>query len=428
MRGGLGQSRAAALLLAAVLAGGVPSGPARAQDGLGVVQPGGGLRPFARPLHWRNLGPDDRIPIHERPLPRRPGLVALSPVPDQRRGLTPSVGAALVYENSSQPGADPEVFPVLSLGLSYKRDWQRLQLAADYTVEVSLEEGSLSPIDTHGGALSLGYTLSERDALSFSASHSTSGVTEAAPVQGAVAQASRIDISNALLGYTRQVTPRTGYALSLGGLRQATDQPGAPDVLSAEIGAEAWHFLSETRRIDGELRLAHVDFEGPSDNRVFARLRYTADLGPRLAASGHATLLHTGEGSGRAYGGVGGHISTSWKNALFTLEMDRDLLTVPGIGGLVLTDRVGAQVEARFDRGLLGRFTVEQQFLETLRTGDKTQVTAFEGELTYAMSRQLWLWGRVRLSHESSTGSSRDDAQISVGVTRNLRDLRLRRQ
>lgn len=405
----------------------VPQGAARAQDGVGVVQPGGGLRPFARPLHWRNLGPDDRIPIHERPLPRRPGLVVVSPVPDTRRGLTPSVGAALVYESSSQAGVDPEVFPVLSFGLNYKQAWRRVQLEADYTVEVSLEEGSLSPIDTHGGFLTLGYALSPRDALSFSASHSTSGVTESAPVQGAVAQASRIDVSSALLGYTRQVTPRTGYALSFGGLRQATDQPGAPDILSAELGAEAWHFLSETRRIDGELRVAHLDFEGPSDNRVFARLRYTADLGPRLAASGHVTLLHTGEGSGRAYGGVGGHVSTSLKNALFTLEMDRDLLTVPGIGGLVLSDRIGAAVEARFDRGLLGRLTADQQFLETLRTGDKTQVTAIEGQLSYAMSRRFWLWGRVRLSHESGAASRRSDAQVSVGVTRNLRDLLPRR-
>lgn len=408
--------------LSAVLLWPLAAAPLRAQDPGSVLGPKNSVRPFAEPEYWENSVPPDRLPIRERRLTNRLGFAGFAPPPTQREGLTPSLGFAVVQRDSSQtpPGADS--FAALNFGLAYAKSTSRWQLQADYSIEATGAEGASGGIDSHGGSLNFGYDISTRDRLSLAVFHSSTIDLQSATLQGALAQATEIETSSFLGSYGHRFSTRTAGELTFSLQRQTTDQPGAPDVTGQGLTGQLWHFLGPTARIDGSLRFERFDFGSSSETLQEAQLGYTADLGQRLAAGAHVNLLRTSADGGDSFAGLGGQIVRTWDAARLQLDLDRDILTVPGLGDPVLSDQLQATLDLRLQPGLFGTVIAERQRVEILSAGRETShVTAIEGQLSYALNTQLWLWGSMRFSEERGGGTTREDTTFSIGVTRNLR-------
>lgn len=415
--------RAAYAALAALVVAGFVTGsaPVRAQEGPGIVTPGGSLRPFARPLTWLDSGPPDRLPIRERPLRPRPGFAGAAPPPDTRDGLTPSLSFAGVHRRSD-PGDPPvESFAALGFGAEYRRTERRWQIQADYYGEITSAEGSGPGIGSHGGFASLSHDLGPRDRTFVALFHSSTEDLQGAAAEQLAGGVTRLDSTNLLASYTHARDRRSGVELGFSALRQRTEgaSNGAADTLS--LSARGWYFPTSTGRIDGRLSLDRFDLDGGVEHLVAGRLGYRADLGPRMAASAHADLMQTSADDGRLLAGLGGNFEMSWQNARFGLDLERNVTAVPGLSQLVLSDEAAARLQLRMGRGLLADLSAERQRLEILGSGGApTLVSAVEGQLSYAVNRKLWLWGRLRASREISGDTTRDDARLTLGLSKTL--------
>ena len=423
----MGRSRAYGSLLG-VFCGLAMATLSAAQDGPGLAMPGG-LRPFADPLYWLNAGPPDRLPLHERPMGQRSPWAGAVPPRDRREGLVPSLGFALVHRRDSQAAQADDTFTALSFGADYRRTTALWQVQADYGVEITSAAAAGDGIDSHGGFLSLAYQPDRRNRLGLVVTHSSvedlSGGDAVQRLAGATA--SRIRSTGLQASWTHDVDRRHGLQLGVSALRQATDAPGDPRARTFEASLQGWYFVSPTGRLDLRARVAQVDLSlpAPADDAdagfLALRMGYTADLGPRLAASGHVDLLATGSDGGRQFLGLGGSVEQSWRIARLSFGLERDLAAAPGLSSLVLTDAASARLQVRLQRGLLADLRLEQQRLEPLADGAVvTHVLALEGQISRAMGRDFHAWSRLRASRETAGGTYRDEMQVIFGLSRNL--------
>lgn len=415
-----------ALLVAACLAV-VPLHAALSQAGPGVVY-ADGLRPFSEPLFWLNEGPGDRLPLIERPLGNRIGLAGAVPPRDKREGLIPSVSLAGVYRQDDQTDPKSESFPALAFGLDYIRIGPGWQVQADYGIAANDAKASGNGIDSHGGFLSFAYEPDPANRLTFFLDNvSTEDIQEATEIQALSVGATRFDSTSFLGTWTRAFDRTTGIELGAFAQRQATEAVGTSETHAIGANIGGWAFVSPTGRFDADLRVTRFELQPQNINsdidRTLAvlRLGYTADLGPRMAANGHVSVLATSGDGGERFAGIGGEIERSWRFAKLGFGVERDIIAVPGLADLVMIDQATARIQMRLGRGVLANVALEQQRLKPLDAGSSTtQVTALEGQMSWALRNGFWAWGRLRVRRESSDGADRDDAQIILGVSRNL--------
>lgn len=401
------------------VASGLP-GLIAAQEGPDLALPGGGTRPFADPVFWLNSGPSDRLPITERALVRRPGFAGAAPPRARRDGLTPSLSFAGVSLTSDQDTQPDESFAALGVGIEYAQTERRWQLLTDYYAEFTNREASDDALGTHGGFVSFSYDLSPRDRVGAALFRTSTENLEDATAERLAGDVTRSDSTDLVLSYRRLFDPRSGVVLSFADSLQETDGIGGGDLSIRSLSARGWYFLHPARRIDATLRFRSYDLDGAREESVDAQIGLTADLGNNMAASLYFDLLATSADGGQQFATLGGTFSAGWTNARLDIGVVRDVTAVPGLDQLLLSDEATARLRWRLDHGLLADITAEQQTLETIGGGAPTRVVALEGQLSYAVSRDLWLWGRLRTSRESVDDLSKEDTNVTIGLSRRL--------
>lgn len=399
----------------------VSAGAAVAQTGPPIAY-GPGTRTFAEPLYWLNEGRADRVPIRERRLEPRLGFAGLATPPTKRQGLTPFAAGSLSYRATREQATITEAFAALGLGVSYRYSNRRQQVQADYYAEFTGADGSGNSLDNHGGALSLSFSPSERDRLSFNASYSSTTDLQSAPLPGAIAGATRFNTASLAFTYGSDRTRRTGYELGLSTLLQSADQGASSEANVHSVSGRFWHFLTPVARVESRFNLSELDLGANSFSLQTVDVAYTADLGPRLSATGSFGLMHTDADRGRTFARLGGNVIATARNSRVELALEREMIAVPGLGVPVLSDRLGVSWDHRIDHGWLGSVTLEGRRLEELNTqGNVTRAVSLDGQVSYAISNRLWAWGRISLSSEDRAGSTSDDTRFSIGFSRNLR-------
>ncbi len=411
-----------ALALGAALLAGV----AEAQTDFSVRSPGG-TRPFAQPLYWLTMKPDDRLPIRERLLVPQVGLTGKAPPPSRRTGLSPWVSGGMEFNNGDASGD-----PVLTFapGVSFRHVGRRLSFSGGYALEAAMHarRSDLNRlVQGHGGFATLTYALGPRTQLSLFDILSDSRDTRDAPLQGAVVGATRL-VSNTLVAGLRHAPGRRSLVdLSYHDSLFLIAAPGAADLRETGLTASYHHALSETASLSALASLTRFDFAGaPGAARLLAEAGYTRDLGARLALSFGLGVVHGG--------GVHGARSTDHTRlryrgevvhtnrfARYRLGAEGDIIAVPGLSHLARSDEISGSALLRLAPGLVLDVSMGLQRIGVLDPGaTEVSVVSASGTLSYALNRDLWLWTQLELSRERSGGTTRDDNRLVIGVSRSL--------
>ena len=400
----------------------VSAGISFAQSDPGFRNGSGTVRPFAEPLYWLNSGSADRLPIRERPLTPVLGFAGLRPPQDTRQGWMPFGGFSLNHRSTSEESTNSETFAAIGAGLSYRHVGRRRQIDGNYFAEFTGADGAGGGLQNHGGALSYNYALSNRDNLSIFASYIRTTDLQTAPVQGSLSDATRFDTTSLVLSYGHAQSDRTSFETTFSGLLQSTDEASVNDARTYALSARVLHFVNPRNRLEAEVGLNAFDLGNNTYNMVHLDIGNTVDLGANLAASGSVGLMRTDADGGRTFGRLGAGLVTTAKNSRLALDYERDIISVPGIGNPLLSDRISAEWDYRISDGLISKVSLEESRLEGLSAlGDTTRVFSLEGQVSHAVNNKLWLWMQVSLTNERAQGERTRDQRISFGISTNLR-------
>lgn len=408
-------SRALALIVIAA--------PAASQTEFAVRTPLNARIVFADPLYWLNATPDERLPIIERPLSRQPGFTTPAPPPLRRNGWTPWIGTALELNNSAKGGAG---LLTLTPGVHFSTSTRRLQFAADYAVEGALKSsgGSVKGlVQAHGGSARLSFTPGPNGRFTILEVFSDTRDTRAAPVQGALGNASRLVFNDLVAGYSAAISPRQAIEFDYRNSLRRTVGGTAPDIMEHAISGRYQYRLSETARLSADIKAVVTRFDAAGDeNLVSAGATYTRAVGPRLAISGGFGLTRSSEAGGETVARLGASVIASSPFARYELRASRDITSVPGLADLALSEEIRGSARIRVDRGMILDMEAGLQRLGVYDAAQTEIVTAsLGGQISYALRKDLWLWGRVELNRERTTGGAvQTDNRLTVGLTVNL--------
>lgn len=408
-----------AALIGAVL--GIFAQPAAAQD-FDLVRTPGGARPFGEPVHWLNVGPENRLPIRERELVEQPSMTNLAPPDPRRSGWMPWIGTSLELNNT---GPDGDAVLTVTPGLRYRAQSRRLRFSADYAFEAAehLVQSSLSDaVRSHGGTLSLGFDLSPNTTVNLFESFSQTQDTLSAAVRGPVRNATRLTTNALTLSLSHRLSARTFFEVTLDHGLKYTDAPNASDIDEGSLAFVLSYALSETERLRAGFDAGYVNIGARRDvSTVAADVTYARDLGARLSFSGTLGVLHSSSKNGYTVPKLGASLVATDLNARYELSLDRDLVSVAGLGNLVQSDQLSGTGKWRLGKGLIWDARMEYQVLSLLnRQGTEINVTSAGTGMSYALNNDLWLWAQYEYSRERSAGSTRIDNRVFLGISRNL--------
>lgn len=414
-------SRMISIIIAALLAGFVAGG-ATAQADFVVRTPDGGQRPFAEPLFWLNMTPEDRLPIRERLLIPQGGLTALAPPASRRSGLTPWVGFAFEVNNSGTSGDTVLTF---APGMRYRYNAPRLSIEANYAAEAGLhlQRTELSrAIQGHGGFASLNYALNDRSRLSFVNVFSDTRDLRNAPVQGVLAAGTRLISNRAVLGYRYSPSQRSLLDVNWSNGQSWVLSPGSTDISENTVSARYQYALSGTASLTAGASAGWIDLGTTGGaSRLSADLVFTRDLGQRMAVDGTLGVIHTSEDGGHTLPNIGVSLTHTNRFARYRLSATRDVIAVPGLRDLANSDEIKGQALLRLDRGLILDISMGLQQLDIYdAAGTEVSVVSASGKLSYALRNSMWASVQIELNRERSGGTTQMDKRLIFGLSRSF--------
>lgn len=406
------------LLLAAVAVAGaglVGWEPAAAQDR--------NLRPFATPLFWLNSTPDLRLPIRERNIYWFTGIAGPRPPAPKKAGLTPRLSFGVESRDQTLGIGGTDTIATLTPGLAYTKYARRWSLGADVTFDLSKhfdqEQFSFQDPNVIADAQFI-YSLSPQDSLTALASYSRLRDTGDAVLDGVLPVNTVISRRDLSLAWSHRPARRTTVEFLVSNRHEAVDRPLQPDITVNTANALFGRAVTERDLIEAIAYFDHVQFENSgSDNVGSVFGRYTRDMGDRLAVSAELGGLSTTAAGGRSYPKFGAVVTHTAQNAKYEFRASRDIITIPGLRSLVRNDNVSVTGLIRFSRGLQLQALAERQLLKGLGPVPvDIQVNAAELALSYAASRNVWIWARLRESHRKSGQIRNNDTRVYIGVSR----------
>lgn len=394
----------------------------------GCLSPAAGQetdRSFGDPRHWLNDGPELRLPIRERPLIWYDGIDAPRLPAASRSGWTPRLSFVLESRDRTEAAGGSDTVATLVPGLSVVHRTRRWALDADLTFNLSRNFGQEQLSDEDQNLLAdaqVGYALTPRDTLWAFAGYTRLSDIDTVLEGGLLPESTVIGTRSLSTSWQRSLTASRSFELEYANSYQDINPPGQPDITLNRLSAVYAAFPVPMARVETVLSIDNAEFEGLGrDNTGAAFARYTRELDDRLALSGELGLLRTTADGGRSYPKIGGSVAQTFRYTRLALELERSVEPVPGLSDLNLIDRLAASAHIRLAPGTQVQFQAERLLLDQLNpTGSDIQTSTLELSLSHALSRNMWLWGRVRDSRGSSGGQRERDTRLYFGLSRSF--------
>lgn len=380
-------------------------------------------RDFAEPRYWINSTSDLRLPIRERQVYWFTGITGPRPPAPKKSGWTPRLSFGVESRDKTTGIGGTDTIATLTPGLSYLKRSQRWLFGADVTVDASkhFDQEQFSFEDPNVIAdMQAFYAISPHNTLAAFAGYSRLRDTGDAIQDGFLPPNAIISRRNVTLVWKNELTRRDDLEVLLSNTHEAIDRALQPDITSDTFSILYGRQLSERDLLEGILYYDHVAFEGLHNDTVrSASARYTRDMGERLSLSFEAGGLETSAAGGRDYPKFGANIVHTASNARYEVSVDRDIIAIPGLASLTRSDLIAVSGYFRIANGLQLQAIAEYQDLKGLGpTQLDTQVSSLELALSYAIDRNVWIWARLRESHQKSNLFRENDTRVYLGISR----------
>jgi hypothetical protein len=385
-------------------------------------------REFREPLHWRNLLPDNRLPLRERPLASGPLVAPTPPLQGRGTGLHPYASIGAEFRDNVFLTADDEVGDVVftvAPGIEYLELGPTWTFVADVAVEAAYfaDESDESRL-INGLSASFGgsWTLAPNLSLDAFNSYGETRETGEALVPDQLPPLTRNRINVFVATARGRPSERLDASASYRNTLQFTEAEDRSDIVEHGGEVQVEYAVGPTVRAGGTYEAGLVDYsQGDLEWIQSARLETAVELDERVTLGAYGGVIATGADDGRLFADAGGSASVSWRDLVVTAEAGRDLLAAVGVEEPVLSSTVAVEALARLRRGLLLDARVENRWL-TVLDGDDTEVVSTEAQarLSYALADGLWVWGRYRYTRDDPGDEVINANRVLFGVTRSF--------